>query len=397
MKHYAPSLWQSYTCDTPKKIVHIPRALKLPEKKIKRIDFIGVAQNLRDGRHCMALHESMLEAGIPWEQMQTWEYRDSVLVPCQAVLCEPVVFTFEDGMTLEVLPTADGALKASFNQMSEHTQVLNHSNVDASKLFAPLIGTCISKIVFRQITVEESGLYGNSGRQECIIEFLTETTRGTADCGMAFGWHYGDWYTVKLTNQHRPTTTGYSVKKVPYRDIRSALRPCEQIVIVEGHDCSSYFWICPVAQDAKEERQVRYHDSEEISIGEDDVFEFLFPFLEKYFDSEFPYICRDGYCGDGFEWNLEHNLYTYDTIRVMLDEIEKTADLLRHKFSDPALKELKKRFCAGIRKDTPSAERNKLLKERGLLAADFYKRFCRRMRLMMKAAPEFDLISFMGP
>lgn len=38
------------------------------------------------------------------------------------------------------------------------------------------------------------------------------------------------------------------------------------------------------------------------------------------------------YCGNEFEWSLEHNIYTYETVRAMLDEIEECVHLLMSDF-----------------------------------------------------------------
>ena len=63
----------------------------------------------------------------------------------------------------------------------------------------------------------------------------------------------------------------------------------KEISIVDGHDSSSYFWIMPVRVidysniDIDSVAEMR---SAEISIEEDDVDQYLTPFLYKYFDDE---------------------------------------------------------------------------------------------------------------
>ena len=84
-------------------------------------------------------------------------------------------------------------------------------------------------------------------------------------------------------------------------------------------------------------------------------------------------------------------------MHTMLDEINETVDLIRHHYKDPRLDALKQSFKRNISRDISPSEQSRALKEYTLFAADFYERFCRRMRLMMLHAPEFDLISFMGP
>ena len=145
---------------------------------------------------------------------------------------------------------------------------------------------------------------------------------------------------------------------------------------------------------------------QEISIEEDDIGEFLHFFLDKYFDPDYPYgEARDQYCGSGFEWNLEYNIYTYERIRKMLDDIERYAGLLESDFGHPALANLKKGFHPytfdpdenRYQKRLTDEEKEHLIRDNIGLALDFYERFVWRMRKMMQAADDYELISFMGP
>lgn len=172
-----------------------------------------------------------------------------------------------------------------------------------------------------------------------------------------------------------------------YAKIREAAQPVWQIPIVEGHDCSSYFWIMPVKRmekTAEDDDPVEEYLEEKTSIEEDNVSQFLYFFLEKYFDSDYPYDgIRDEYWEKEFEWHLEYNIYTYDTMRLMLAEIESCANLLEQDYDAEELAKVKERFW----QDVHTAEE----------IVDFYRRFVRRMRAMMEYAPEYELISFMGP
>ena len=83
-----------------------------------------------------------------------------------------------------------------------------------------------------------------------------------------------------------------------------------EIGIVDGHDSSSYFWIMPVRvidfENTADLDSVAEMRSAEISIEEDDVAQYLTPFLYKYFDEE---LTENKKRKDvsGFEWYLEHN------------------------------------------------------------------------------------------
>ena len=158
----------------------------------------------------------------------------------------------------------------------------------------------------------------------------------------------------------------------------------KEIGIVDGHDSSSYFWIMPVRvidyKDSARLDSVAEMRSAEISIEECDVDQYLTPFLYKYFDEELKAnkTRRDV---TGFEWYLEHNFFTYDSIRNILGDIKDTIEA----FSSGRETEYTKK----LRKTNTEIE----------LIVDFYHRFIYRMEYMMCVGKEkgFDLISFMGP
>ena len=76
MKHYAPCLWKPHILKTPKEITHVLDALQVRSKKIKRIDFIGIAKNMEELDR--ELYSKMRDAGIPPTEMKSWKYRDSI-------------------------------------------------------------------------------------------------------------------------------------------------------------------------------------------------------------------------------------------------------------------------------------------------------------------------------
>lgn len=183
-----------------------------------------------------------------------------------------------------------------------------------------------------------------------------------------------------------------------------------QIGIVDGHDSSSYFWIMPV-------RVVDYSDTNgidnvaemkcvEISIEEDDVAEYLTPFLYKYFDDElkanknrleYCYKNDDGTeyknYAKGFEWYLTHNFYTHESMEALLRDINDTIDAL----SSGRENEFTSKIIKGKYDSSPDSQ--EAYKNYAELIIDFYRRFTYRMEYMLKVGKEkgFDLISFMGP
>ena len=102
-----------------------------------------------------------------------------------------------------------------------------------------------------------------------------------------------------------------------------------EIGIVDGHDSSSYFWIMPVRvidySNTNDMDNVAEMRSVEISIEEDDVSQYLTPFLYKHYNDELEankkriehqWADDDGKeqvsVVSGFEWYLTHNFYTFN-------------------------------------------------------------------------------------
>jgi hypothetical protein len=188
----------------------------------------------------------------------------------------------------------------------------------------------------------------------------------------------------------------------------------KQIGIVDGHDSSSYFWIRPVRvldyEDSGALDSVAEMRSVEISIEEDDVDQYLTPFLYKYFDEE---IDANKHRRDvsGFEWYLEHNFFTYDQMTHILKDIADTVDALISGKETEYTKKLKiKRgtetyqllYAKNLNKEEVARYNTNRPTENATeveLIVDFYQRFLYRMEYMMKVGKEkgYDLISIMGP
>lgn len=180
-----------------------------------------------------------------------------------------------------------------------------------------------------------------------------------------------------------------------------------EIEIKEGHDYSSYFWFRPVT--IKLGEKITDDDvtelDEEFSIEEGDVECFLAYFFYKHFDNELIYNKRRyenafGFI-DGFEWYLTYNFFTYERIRVLAEDINKTAELLKTNFDDPSLADLKKSFsifymCPKDDKDYIEGNSENIGNHIDVVI-DFYNRFTKRILQMLDNNPETDIISIMGP
>lgn len=192
-----------------------------------------------------------------------------------------------------------------------------------------------------------------------------------------------------------------------------------EIGIIDGHNSSSYFVIMPVRiidydNTSKTDNFVGMRCAK-ISIEEDDVAQYLTPFLYEYFDDaleanrrriEEIWIDDDGneqiMSVKGFAWYLTHNFFTFDSMAQILKDIADTVDALS------SGKETKYTGKLEIKESPASCQ----LLSQGLsdeevaedaveaeVLIDFYQRFLYRMEYMMKVGKEkgYNLISFVGP
>jgi len=177
-----------------------------------------------------------------------------------------------------------------------------------------------------------------------------------------------------------------------------------QIPIIEGFAAGGYFQIMPIRLPPDDRHEPEMDRKEEISISEEDTGQFLYYFLDGLFDDDCPnsYLRPDN--STNFEW-YDHNIYTYEAVENMLSDIEHYAHLLKTNFDDPKLNDLKKWFEPSSfypgenyrQKDWTAEENEMLIRENIWIAVDFYERFVSRMRKMMEAAKDYELITFWGP
>lgn len=201
-----------------------------------------------------------------------------------------------------------------------------------------------------------------------------------------------------------------------------------EIEIVDGYESSSYFHIKPVRiidySDTNEHDNISKMSAAEISIEEDDIAQYLTPFLYKYFDDEleankrridYCYTDDDGNKHEsyvsGFEWYLTDNYFTFNSMTQILKDITDTVDALICGRETEYTQKLKvKRGTAAYQllyaKDLSedeikeyNANRPKEDDTEVELVVDFYQRFIYRIEHMMKVGGEkgYDLISFRGP
>ncbi len=183
-----------------------------------------------------------------------------------------------------------------------------------------------------------------------------------------------------------------------------------KIDILEGEQQGGYMLIAPVRHVQKRKDNlwtgIEVNYPEAISIDDIYVAEFLSPFLYKFFDDDYPYgyerIVYSSFTG--FEWNLEHNIYTYDVLELMLKEIEQSSHLLGIRYDDPKLDLIKRNFnwhtfIPGQNYSvTPSVRiQQRIIRDNINVAIDFYNRFVSRMGKMLQDAWDYNRVTFYGP
>ena len=392
--------WKPQVCQTVKQINEALEKLGVIGKKIKCVHVIGEARELEALELERNAFQALINYGFKLEDVNSGKYPlDDVPFPYKVSLCEPVVIVFEDNSTLEIKPDRarpdkPWGLLMTANQISP-TAVdgLNHSNFDSEAMFRRAFGCSITEAFAEETTTETLYCDGCDFPVKSVTwSFLTD-----GEISLYFHQKWSDSFQFGMEVgsflKSDSSITCSELKKIANGRI--------QIVIDEGHNGGSDFWIMPVRYTDKQSCEPEELCEHEISIEEDYVYEFLHVFLEKYFDYDYDYgDLRSEGSQYGFQWNLEYNFYTYESMEKMLDEIEYYANLLKCDYDNPLLDELKSRFkysSFGGDGFVSEKEEKRFVRENIGVAIDFYERFVRRMRRMMKEAEDGDFISFMGP
>ena len=186
----------------------------------------------------------------------------------------------------------------------------------------------------------------------------------------------------------------------------------KEIGIIDGHDPSSYFWFMLVRliddSDSNGIDCVAEMDSVVFSIEEDDVDQYLTPFLYKYFDEKLFENTRrvNSYWEEGsnqsqylqgFEWYITHNYYTFDSMKKIINDIRETMDALRTGRETYYTRELRKKRGSATNKLvyaknlTPEQireyndNRPTVDDTEAEVLIDFYERFIYRMDHVLKS------------
>lgn len=406
MERFDRHEWNPGFYETAEEIETALESFGVKDKEISGINIIGIAQNMIPWSYTQRMRRTLAKVGVPYEDIDSGKYPvDTALLPREVTICEPVVVLFTDGSTFEVMAKEGKGLLMSINQISPHViDGTNDHNFDAKNYFKCLNGNSIDHV--QVIERVETNMSGHSSYQEIrrdkTFRFCLKRNGKNGPQGFFIQQSRSGWYQFGIANW----STMDNSSTVAFSEVKATAANNRQVEIVEGHDSGGYFWIMPVRPSEEARFGMEEYREEEISIDELDISAFLQFFLHKYFDDSFPY---QKYCpyreSNHFEWNLEYNLYSYDTVDLMLQDIEECAELFEHEFENPYLDYLKHgykwyNFAPGelnwLEKPNEKEAMN-IIKDNIHIATDLYRRFAKRVRAMMENAPDYEYISFMGP
>ena len=181
------------------------------------------------------------------------------------------------------------------------------------------------------------------------------------------------------------------------------------IKIIEGIREENYLFIAPLkyVRKTKENPEgIEMIIPEGISIEHDIAWEFLSYFLTKYFDPNYPYKeLRDESKDIKFAWNTEYNIYTIESIKNMINEIDRCINLLKFDYANKELSEIKKYFSTytfwsdeeDLKNIHNIDERNHIIKKNKFIAITFYEDFSSKMKRMVDNASNYNFIGVVGP
>ena len=407
--------WKPTFCKTEKELNAFWEENQIARKKIIKINAIGIALNMDGWALGKRIQETLSSAGVTDDLMQKmdWDWYDNIQLNAELKLWEPIVFVLEDYSTVELMIFPDGVMGVSVNQIDpDTTEGVNHGDCDANILFSELLSRkCRRPEFYHRISYQGSGERESVQREEYAFLF---TLSGDSDLRFFIRAGHDSAYTCGLIFRYQ-FNWEQNIYKIPMGRIHESLKDIRQVPILEGENTSSYFAICPLTVE-KEEKNPRYswetkdYYQYRMMIEEDDVQFFLFYFLYKYFDEDYnkKYAGRDPYDSVKFERWADPNLYSYLTMKEMLQEIEEKTRLLQEDFENPELKELIDGFAISYflpdelwnlpdQEDWNEEKKREIIRDNLGIALDFYARFVKRVRKLMERNPDSDCICFSGP
>lgn len=410
-KRFDPHKWNSVLCTSEDDIGRILFENQIRNKKIKSIQPIGIAQELKNGEGFHLLRHELHEQGSPyWEQSapefayKKYPHVFQTMVRCEVTLEEPIVITFIDNSTMELWPHEGEGLRIGFNQiLPDIVDGVNDSNFDASSFFSCLMGESIIGFHIWQDTQER--LDGS--------EFHKKITRS-----YQFGFHGFFGFTLKedcanqfkleLTNQrcfvghHRNPSA-----RISFEEYMNAAKENKQIPLTVGGGLSRGFAFMPTPWDPESSWFADWFEGnrkEMVTLTEDDAYAFLLYFFAKHCSTDFPvWTWGDWEEHEDSEDDIHYNkVVSYALMREIITDIRDTACLLKSDYDNPKLAELKSMFdpyCFDrmIVYQKPEPAQDEVMRKNVDVVIRFYERFCWLIENMLKKNSQYQYISIWGP
>jgi len=390
--------WSAPYYENPDEVFTALNELDLKGKRLAAIHVIGSCKSI-GWKSENSLHKTIRNAGIELGEkgLKGYPHLDNVRMPWNISVCEPIQLVFEDGSSLEIFPFEDGGARIGVNSIPVGmTDGLMDGGVDASKFFEELIGRNLSKI---ELIIKKE-------EEQTIDEFSTEHGRPYKSTNtkyiISFGFEspyklkiisdWQGWYDVCAAGDY------WRGEQVPYKRNRGICKSSGGPWIVNGRDIGGTFWIIGISSKEERESDIPNLDCFGMSIDDTVVGKYLTEFLYKHFDPTIQEETR--YAEDQFDW-YGGNLYTFESMRKMLDDIYRVMKLLQEDYDNPELSKIKEHWSVYpyTRKRQDELSDKKLNIQRKNVVPDalaFYERFCWRMEQMLKV-PGNDIMSFAGP
>lgn len=389
MERFDIHKWKPTECRNVAAIEAALRKFNVIGKKIISLRAIGAAANLNDWKD----DKNFVKI------VEHKQCKKTTMLPLRGILNEPVIFTFEDGSTLEILSKGKGKLLMASNQIPHGIKDgINSSNFNSEMFFRTIKGCSLTGKVSEH-TSEEHSYYFTT---ETVVygfylskDSITQKFYAAVSCVPKY--FHAEFVLSLNKNNSKP---GNSCIKIPAMEYINASLNLQQVIIYEGRMLGGYFDIYPINRRGNKEYpplgKLKYY-KDLININCYFDIDYLFYFLIKYFDRNYDYGEMRMEESEGFEPYLEFNLYTYETMRKMIADMRLCAEMLENDFENPYLDELKSYLYQRINERKSYDEKQKEIKQNTQIATDFYRRIAARLEAMMKNAPDYEFICFMGP
>lgn len=377
--------WKPKLCKRAKSLYNLLEKWGFLSKSIASVHVIGHSSTFWWGDSLPEVQEILTRAGIPSNEAWESPLRENVRLPRAVKLYEPVVFVFEDGNTLELRLAPNGGIFVSKNCISpDISDGLSLSNFDSAAFFAPLVGVKLKRVIFRRIRKEAEGAPDDYGPK--IIESVE--------------WIFGtnQQRSIILSGDSSPYFNEYKMELFPiiirFGELKKLATPREEILIKDAFVRNINMQIMPVrlVYENGKYQECDYAEEHAISLQEDSVCRYLYPFLTRHYDTDFVYPpeVREEE-NDGFDthWN---NFFSYERMRRIVSDIRDGIVLLQTDYDSEEAREIWKYYSVDIY--APDPDEKKITRENIHVVIRFYEQFCYRMEKMMELAPDYQFIDF---